>query len=99
MIISIKRIYLLVIMCPVFLFAQEQKKTLLIIPLYKNNIRLSSLAEKNIKYNNMNPDSVTDYILNTINSESEQVFKNYSLHYLKEFNSSVELPDSAYNLK
>ena len=99
MFILIKRICFLLFICPVFLFAQEQKKTLLIVPLSKNNIRLNSLAERNIKYNNMNHDSVISYIISTVNSELQNVFKNYSIRYLKEFNSKGNFPDSLYNLK
>ncbi|HKR04216.1 MAG TPA: hypothetical protein VJY62_06220 [Bacteroidia bacterium] len=99
MLISIKRICLFLFICPFFLFAQEQKKTLLVIPLSKNNIRLSSLTERNIKYNNMSHDSVINYIVNTVHSEMQNTFKDYSTRYLKEFTSTEEFPDSLYNLK
>jgi hypothetical protein len=99
MLILIKRICFLLFVCPSFLFAQEQKKTLLVIPLSKNNIRLNSLAERNIKYNNISPDSLVSYIVNTVNSESENVFKNYSIKYLKEITSTEVFPDSLYHLK
>lgn len=99
MFISIKRICFLLLVCPFFLFAQEQKKILLVSPLSKNNIRLSSLAERNIKYNNISHDSLINFILTAANSELENIFQDYSVRYLKEFTSSEEFPDSLYSLK
>jgi hypothetical protein len=95
----IKKICLLVFLCPFLLFAQEQKKTLLIVPLSKNNVWINSVTGKSIKYNNISRDSLADYIIHTTNSELQNIFKDYSLKYLSEFSSSEELPDSMYKLK
>ena len=86
-------------MFPCLLLAQEQKKKLLIIPISKSNIRLSSLTEKNIAYNNISPDSLNNFILKTIDAELKEIFKDYTLRYFDEYNSAPTLTDSAYHLK
>ncbi|MFI5219229.1 MAG: hypothetical protein ACHQNT_07040 [Bacteroidia bacterium] len=95
----VRLVLIIVLLIPFFLFAQDQKSTLLIIPLSPEKIHFNSLTESNVKYNNGNIDSLKSFIVNKINEECRATFNNYHVHFLKEYFSSDNLPDSSYELK
>lgn len=76
--------FLLFLFVPYLLFGQAGTQKVLVVPLSANHIRLSSLTEKTIRYNNASRDSILNYIVSAVNSKV--ILKNFSIV------SSVDLP-------
>lgn len=93
------KFFLLVFCIATALNLQAQKKTVLIISLSKNNIRLCGIAEKNLTYNNVSRDSFAEYIFQSSISEAKTIFEKYSVHFLNEYSPYHFLPDSFFLLK
>jgi hypothetical protein len=79
--------------------AQDSKKTILVVPLHDNSIRLNTVTVKNLKYNHVTRDSFAEYVSLTASEECKKVFENYSVRQLNAYFSEEFVPDTFFTLK
>jgi len=91
--------YLAAIITPTFIFAQPQKKIVVIMSLAEKNIELNSLSQRHLKYNNVSTDSFANSVAAIINKQVVSLFKNDSVCFLNQFYNSTVMHDSIYKLK